>query len=255
MIFLGVSTPLDSRPDPVQRLYATLADVNDAVDGPRYLRNATGSLDWPDRGVYFFFSSDSDLESAPARDWHLTRVGTVGVSEGSSNTLWNRLRQHRGNFRGKYAGGGNHRGSIFRLHVGRALIERDNLHDDYHHWGTPLRDLDVETTTIREQEHPLEQRVSDYIRDLPFLWVNIPDEPGPESDRATVEKNAIATLSHFRRTNPDLYKDGWLGHESPKPEIYKTGLWNINHVEALYSQHVVDLISEYAEKTQPLSEE
>jgi hypothetical protein len=36
--------------------------------------------------------------------------------------LWGRLSQHRGYIKG---GGGNHRGSIFRLIVGASLIERN----------------------------------------------------------------------------------------------------------------------------------
>jgi len=39
--------------------------------------------------------------------------------------------------------------------------------------------------------------VSEYIRELPFLWVNVDDEPGPESDRAYIERNAIALVSNF----------------------------------------------------------
>lgn len=43
----------------------------------------------------------------------------------------------------------------------------------------------------------MERRVSDYLRQLPFLWVDVPDEPGPESDRAYLERNAIALLSNY----------------------------------------------------------
>ncbi|WP_434529955.1 hypothetical protein ACODNH_00615 (plasmid) [Haloarcula sp. NS06] len=96
-------------------------------------------------------------------------------------------------FAGKYAGGGNHRGSIFRLHVGRALIEKHGWHDEYPHWGEP--NPDAETTAVREQEHELEQRVSEYIRDLPFLWVDVPGKPGPECDRAVIESHTIAMVS------------------------------------------------------------
>ena len=116
---------------PVGQFLSVLADLRDQIGGPYYLGDVNGRLEWPDRGVYFFFSPASDLRQMPSTKWRLSRIGTVGVSTGSSNTLWNRLRQHRGNVRGKYAGGGNHRGSIFRLHVGRALIEKHGWHDEY----------------------------------------------------------------------------------------------------------------------------
>jgi len=90
---------------PVGQFLSVLADLRDQIGGPYYLGDANGRLEWPDRGVYFFFSPASDLRQMPSTKWRLSRIGTVGVSTGSSNTLWNRLRQHRGNVRGKYAGG------------------------------------------------------------------------------------------------------------------------------------------------------
>ncbi|MFB6186265.1 MAG: hypothetical protein ABEI86_05290 [Halobacteriaceae archaeon] len=38
----------------------------------------------------------------------------------------------------------------------------------------------------------MERQVSAKIRDLPFLWVDVDDKPSPESDRAYIERNAIA---------------------------------------------------------------
>jgi hypothetical protein len=52
----------------------------------------------------------------------VVRVGTHALKAGGSTTLWGRLSTHRGQLR---SGGGNHRGSIFRLIVGTALIARD----------------------------------------------------------------------------------------------------------------------------------
>jgi hypothetical protein len=49
----------------------------------------------------------------------IVRVGTHALETGSQTTLWKRLSQHRGQAR---SGSGNHRGSIFRLIVGTALI-------------------------------------------------------------------------------------------------------------------------------------
>jgi len=47
----------------------------------------------------------------------VVRVGTHGLKTGSTSTLWGRVHQHRDT----REGGGNHRGSVFRLHVGQAL--------------------------------------------------------------------------------------------------------------------------------------
>jgi hypothetical protein len=188
-----------------------------------------------------FFSDDTNLEFDPVDEWDIVLIGTVGDCAGSKSILWDRLRAHRGSQRRAYAGGGNSRGSIFRKHVGRALIESWGLHDRYPHWGTPHRNLpdEVETTELREQEHPLEQDVSDRIRQLPFLVVDIPGTPGPDCDRARIKKNLIALVAHTRRTTPGLKSDDWLGNNSPHAEIAKTGLWNIDHVSAFSTNSII----------------
>jgi hypothetical protein len=252
VIFLAGTA--STSPDPLDQFYTKLGDLKTQTDGPYYLDECDGQMDWPDRGIYIFFDQNSDLDVDPPSEWSISRIGTVGVSEGSSNTLWKRLRQHRGNTRGEHAGGGNHRGSIFRLHVGRAIIEAENLHDDYPYWGTSHREgIPLETDALREQEHPLEVRVSDYIRSLPFLVMDVPGAPSKTSARARLEKNLIGLVSQRRRTTPTLMREGWLGHENPKPEIHRTGLWNIHHVTALYDASIISDINSYIQNTTPIS--
>lgn len=245
-----------TRPTALQELYAKFGELQEHTDGPYYLSECDGHQNWPDRGIYLFFSHDSDLVNDPPSEWTVARIGTVGVSKGSSNTLWNRLRQHRGNLRGKYSGGGNSRGSIFRLHVGASMIERDGLHDDYPLWGKKHADWpgDVDTTSVREQEHQLEQRVSEYIGSMPFLVLNVPGEPGPQSDRAYIEQRLISTFSYNHRTH-DLGGSDRLYSESPRPEIFRSRLWNINHVEGFASADVVHDVDKYIESTEPVLSE
>lgn len=256
VLISAISNP--SRPTKLQAFHKKLGVLQEQTDGPFYLSEADGSFHWPDRGIYVFFSEDTDPIVDPIQDWSITRIGTVGVSSGSTSTLWDRLRAHRGTLNSDYGEkGGNHRGSIFRKHVGRAIIEREGLHGEYPHWGVPHRKLsdDVSTTKIREQEHALEQRVSKMIRNLPFLVIDIPGEPGPDCDRAMIEKNLIALISHARRTNPKLKKDGWLGYHSPHAEIAKTGLWNIHHVSAFYSDSIIQDVEPYINNTSPICPE
>ena len=220
-------------------LYSLLQALQDHIDGPRTLEHCHGRMDWPDRGVYVFFSN---TEPRTAVDHpRITRIGTHAVSAGSSTTLWNRLRTHRGATRGSYEGGGNHRGSVFRRHVGRAIIERDGLHDAYPHWGEG-------SSAGRERrlaELPLERRVSDSIRDRPFLWLEVDDEPGPDSDRAYLERNLITLVSNFKKESIDPRADDWLGHHSPLPELRESGLWNVDHVDDEYVPAVLDRLQSY----------
>lgn len=205
------------------------------------LGDCTGYMDWPERGVYFFFTDDEQRGDYP----RLTHIGTHAVSTGSGQSLWDRLRTHRGANRGTYEGGGNHRGAVFRKRVGEGMVERHGLHDEYPHWGEG-------SSAGRERrlaELELERRVSDYIRELPFLWVKIDDEPGPDSDRAYIERNTIALVSNCRKPSIDTRSGDWLGKVSPCEEICQSGLWNVNHVGEDYDPVFLNRLSEAAEAT------
>jgi len=253
MLFLA-ATAGSSRPTRLQEFYGELDRLHGRTDGPYYLSDVDGSLDWPERGVYVFFDPNTDLKHQQRDQWYISRIGTVGVSQGSTSTLWDRLLAHRGTTSGAYEDGGNHRGSIFRQHVGRSIIESEGLQDEYPHWGTAHRSLpdDLETTALREQEHPLELRVSEYVRDIPFLVIDIPGGPGPDCSRAMIEKNLIALTAHARRTTPGLIRDGWIGRESPRGTIAHSGLWNLDHVNAFYSDSIITDVEPYIDQTDPI---
>jgi hypothetical protein len=102
-------------------MYAMVDTISDRVGGLRRLSDCSGRMVWPAQGVYFFFE-DGELRSDSGTGLRVVRVGTHGLREGSTTTLWRRLAQHRGTRRN---GGGNHRGSVFRLHLGTALAGRD----------------------------------------------------------------------------------------------------------------------------------
>lgn len=215
------------------------------VGGKQRLADCDGYMDWPDRGVYFFFTADERRDSGDSL--RLTRIGTHAVSAGSKTSLWNRLRNHRGATRGSYEGGGNHRGSVFRKVVGEALIERDDLEEQYPTWG-------VDNSADRErrfEEIELERRVSKYIRGLPFLWIEVDDEPGPGSDRVYIERNAIALVSNFDSDPIDPRPNGWLGKHSTSTKIRESGLWNANHVDESYDPAFLDRLTEAVRATKP----
>ena len=234
-----------SRRSDLDRLYDLLDRLEANVGGKQRLKDCTGYMDWPERGVYFFFAGDETRDLTD--QLRLTRVGTHAVSSGSGTSLWNRLRTHRGANRGTYEGGGNHRGSVFRKRVGEAMIERDGLHGEYLHWGNGSSA--GRERRLSELEH--ERSVSEYIRDLPFLWVDVDDEPSPESDRAYIERNAIALLSNYRKDSLDP-RDDWLGHDSPRSEISDSGLWNINHIGERYDPTFLDRLADAVEETSDL---
>ena len=192
--------------------------------------------------------SATDKRCRDTDQLRLTRVGTQAVSRGSRTSLWTRIRAHRGSLNGTYEGGGNHRGSVFRERVGEAMIERHDLDDEYPEWG----DGSGAGRDLRLEELEMECWVSDYLRQLPFLWVDVPDEPAPESDRAYLERNAIALLSNYRKAPIDPWPNEWLGNDSPSQKIRESGLWNVNHVDESYDPAFLDQLAGAIEETEPL---
>src|SRR6056297_3175920 len=132
----------------LDRFYDLLYDLQQRVGAMRKLKNCTGYMDWPDRGVYFFLEPGEMRDSTDQR--RVTRVGTHAVSAGSSTSLWDRLKQHFGTGSGSadHPHGGNHRGSVYRKRVGEALIEKHALHDDYPDWGVRWSSVDRDRSTV-----------------------------------------------------------------------------------------------------------
>lgn len=223
-----------SRLGDMTRLYALLARLEKAVGGMRSLDGLGTSRNWPRRGVYFFFEP-GELRSDSGTGLRLVRVGTHALAAGTRSTLHQRLRQHGG----RSAGGGNHRGSIFRLLVGEALLARGSC-PACNSWG---RKGDIgkaavllgrSRTELSADEAPIELAVSAYLRAMPFLWLSVDDEPGPNSVRGVIERNTIALLSNLDRPPLDTPSAGWLGHESGREKVRRSGLWNQRHVDEAY---------------------
>ena len=223
---------IEARIHHLKRFYDLLADLEQQLGGARTLSQCDGRMSWPQRGVYFFREPGEDRSNTGSGS-RVVRVGTHALKSGSSTKLWTRLSQHRGQAR---SGGGNHRGSIFRLIVGTALIERDG--NEFPTWGKGSS----APREIRQGEVPLEQAVSKVIGAMPFLWLAITDEPGPDSLRGYVERNAIALLSNHCREPLDPPSSNWLGHSCDRDRVRGSGLWNQNHVDEQYDPSFLDTL-------------
>ena len=127
----------------------------------------------PRRGVYIFFEP-GEMRSTSGLGLRVTRIGTHALKAGSRSTLRGRLMLHRGTVRGSRPGGGRHRDSVFRLHVGTALIRRDDWPEEVTAQWAVSSSLQGD---VQDREYPLEQAVSQHVRSMPFLWLGIDDEP------------------------------------------------------------------------------
>lgn len=199
----------------------------------RRLAGSSGRQDWPTRGIYLV----TEPVGNGGRD-RVTRVGTHAVSAGSRTTLWNRISTHRGGL----AGGGSHRSSIFRAHIGRALMRRHPDAGAPGTWGVGQS----AGPEIRQPEHVWEELVSRAIGDMRMLWLDIPDSAGPRSDRAYLERNIIGLLSRATlagaRSMPDRQ---WLGHDSTDWRIAISGLWNLDYLFDRPDTRFLDVLEVY----------
>ena len=91
----------------------------------------------------------------------------------------------------------------------------------------------------------MEHVVSAVIRELPFLWLAIEDDPGPDSMRKFIETNAIALLSNFSKSPLDSPSQDWLGHLCNRERVKKSGLWNSNHVDEDYHPAFLDTLERF----------
>jgi hypothetical protein len=229
----------NERLEDIKQFYMILEELEKRAGGKLKLEQCDGWMHWPERGVYFFFE-EGEMRTTSGDGLRVVRVGTHALVEGSKTTLWKRLSQHKG--RGN--GGGNHRGSVFRHHVGTALIARDGWSgSEAKNWnisGSASRD-------IRQAEIPLERAVSQHICAMPFLWLAINDSPGPGSHRGLIERNAIALLSNYDsgETPIDPASDKWLGAWASSKEIQSSHLWNVNHVAERYDKSFLQVLKFY----------
>ena len=241
---------MNDRRSDTWRFYELIDRLEERVGGTRLLAECTGATGWPGRGLYFFFEP-GEMRAGPNAGLRVVRVGTHALKAGSKSTLWGRLSQHRGTAR---TGGGNHRGSIFRLLVGVALARRSGMSLPPS-WGlggdrgAAAGRLGVERAEVTRSEAELEAAVSRYVGAMPFLVLGVDDEPGPASERGFIERNAIALLSAFREASPGPDSADWLGRSSDRERVRLSGLWNNNHVDEAHDPSFLDLMETCIDQT------
>lgn len=218
----------------LDRLYGWIDAERDAGRAFPFAALSTSVV--PKRGVYIFLDpTEQNFRRVASR---VVRIGTHAVSEGSQASLRGRLRTHLG----PVSEIGNHRGSIFRLHVGRAMLETGRGHESLPTWGEG-QDAGSETKAL-EQAHEI--AVSRYLQRLHVVLLEIDDEPSKNSMRARVEMQLIALFSDTMRTI-DLPTSDWLGLKSPVAPIRQSGLWNIRGVGGKYDPSGIGSFASFLE--------
>ncbi len=169
--------------------------------------------DLPDSGVEFYFENKEFRTKS-----NKLRVVRIGASKKIINRLNNR---HMGN---------NAEKSIFRRHIGRALLNEQE----------GLQDLNYENISNFNIDSLIdENEVSKYLRfNIQFLILPVNDK----STRKFIKNTAISLLSNFSTPSEvNLPTDEWLGNDSiksngrPNWKIRDSGLWNEKHVKSTNS--------------------
>jgi len=165
----------------------------------------------PLNGIYVLFEKG---EAGHQQD-RIVRVGT----HNGKNQLRPRLKQH---FLNK-----NKDRSIFRKNIGRALLNQNN--DPFlKFWNLDLttrKAKDKYSSQIDiEYQQAVEERVSEYIQEYFSFSVF---EVAHKKDRLETESKLISTVSWCTDCGASSY---WLGNNSPKTKIVKSGLWLVNQL-------------------------
>jgi hypothetical protein len=161
----------------------------------------------PSDGVYFCFERKENVHGG-------LRIARIGSHTGKGN-LAARLREHITVNKDR---------SIFRKHIGRALLNRDR--DPF------LADWNVDLTTRKardkhahridfEKQNAIELRVSDYLRTA-FTFAVLPMSDCAQA--LNFEAAAIGSVSNCPQCKAS---STWLGLSSPNSHIASSGLWQI----------------------------
>lgn len=163
----------------------------------------------PSSGLYFFFE---DTESPD----QIVRVGTHRADGG----LRRRLRHH---FRG------NRRDSVFRRHLGSAVLFDDNRLADW---------MDRKSAKLPDVEAEVSRILCDHF-EFSVLFVE------DMHDRLKTEAALIGALAREPRMS-----DQWRGLRAARPVIHQAGLWNVDRVD---SSDPVDLdkIEHWVQRAMP----
>jgi len=184
-----------------------VAELYEIVWGLTVCDHCTPPERLPLNGIYFFFEVGEKARIAQREGARIVRVG-INTTE---NRFGERIRLHFGNIQDL---GGSRKSSVFRKHVGGALLRREGRGEEtLQAWHDESAAADRRT----------EEAVSQYMRaNLTFAWKEVPQE----QRRKHLEVRLIALLAQRSRCHPS---SEWLGLHAASEVIRRTGLWNVQH--------------------------
>lgn len=181
----------------------------------------------PDNGIYFFYEK-GEVWGHGGRRPGIVRVGTHKDGNFQSRVAEHFLfNERKMDFDAKSSP--PHDRSIFRKHIGRALLNRDG--DSYLEiWNKDfMTKEDIRKFGHKRdirKEKKIERAVTEIIRStLSFRFIKV----SGQGIRIDLEKRLIGTLAQCSvcQASPR-----WLGLHSPKKQVRESGLWLVQHLSA-----------------------
>lgn len=158
----------------------------------------------PNDGIYFWYEAG---EACQGQTQRITRVGT----HRGAHRLRDRIKLHYD---------GDRDVSVFRCHVGGALMNRDGEPEsEVQGWYKARRSPVFSHQRFQQYEH----RVDTEIERGTYRVLTVEDR----AERLELEEKLIALISQCEHCNPS---PAWLGNHGYRVEIRKSGLWNVRHV-------------------------
>lgn len=154
-------------------------------------------------GIYIMFEEGETVGG-------FKRIVRVGKAEKS---LLTRLRQHFVNE--------DKDGSIFRKHIGRALLQKNNQSQAViDKWNTK-----------GEKNSDIEKEVTEELKKFSFCCITLPTQ----KEISKLEQTLIEILSIYNRlykeqNGADIFSKNWLGKYCSNEKVKTSGLWNDEHV-------------------------
>lgn len=159
----------------------------------------------PKNGIYFWYEQGENRQTGGQR---VTRVGT----HGKPNRLHGRIKEHYGS---------NREGSIFRKHMGSALmIKNGELMFEVEEWHKQ-RKKSSRFNDLKFKNYECQVTNQAKFGSYRILKVTDPEE------REQLEEKLIALFSLCAHCRPS---NNWLGNHAYRKEIRDSGLWNVDYV-------------------------
>lgn len=189
----------------------------------------------PKNGIYIIFEEGEFF-------YDLNKIVRIGTHTGN-NQLPSRIKQH---FIDQ-----NKDRSIFRKHIGKALILKNNDKDNFlWQW-----EKDFTSKTTREnlknkygkaylkKKIDVENAVTEYMKkNISFVVFPVLTK----EERIYLERKLISTISWCKEFSPS---ENWLGNFTSNEKIKKSGLWNISgtfkSIETLLNENDMQKINFY----------